>query len=86
MLTSQSLINECIADSSLILSTFFLQELAFTLSKLNVPSATILDSFNSFKIFVKHEIDVDLCDSAFQLAVTSNMLRNMNDSVHIRFA
>ena len=86
MLTSQMLINRCIADSSLILSPLSIQELAFTLSKLNVPQATIVDSFNVFKTFVKYEIDGELCDSAFQLALSSNMLRNINDAIHARFA
>lgn len=86
MHTSQALINQSIADSSLILSPLSLQELAFTLAKLVVPKNTIVDSFNVFKSFVKNEIDAALCDSAFQLALSSNMLINFNDAIHLKFA
>ena len=41
MIASQTLINQSIADSSLILSPLVLQELAFTLAKLNLPQAMI---------------------------------------------
>ena len=86
MLTSQTLINQCISDSSLLLSPLTLQELAFTLAKLNLPQAMIKDSFDVFKAFAAHDIDIELCDSAFQLALSSNMLRNINDAIHARFA
>jgi predicted nucleic acid-binding protein len=86
MLASQALINQSIADSSLILSPLSLQELTFTLAKLDVPRITIVDSFNVFKAYIKHEIDAELCDSAFQLALSSNMLLNFNDAIHMRFA
>lgn len=86
MLASQALINQCITDSSLLLSPLSLQELAFTLAKLNAPQTTILDSFNVFKAFVRHEIDMALCDSGFRLALATNMLRNINDTIHARYA
>ena len=86
MLSSQALINQCIADSTLLLSPLTLQELAFTLAKLNLPQTMIIDSFNVFKAFAAFDIDVDLCDSGFQLALASNMLRNINDAIHARFA
>ncbi len=86
MLASQERINQGIADTSLILSPLSLQELAFTLAKLNVPKTTIIDSFNAFKTYVKHEIDAALCDSAFQLALSTNMLLNFNDAIHAKFA
>lgn len=86
MNASQSLINQCIADSSLLLSPLSLQELAFTLAKLKLPQTMIKDSFEVFKTFAAYEINADLCDSAFQLALTSNMLRNINDAFHARFA
>lgn len=86
MLVSQALINQCIADSSLLLSPLTLQELAFTLAKLNLPQTMIKDSFEAFKAFAAYEIDTELCDYAFQLALASNMLRNINDAIHARFA
>jgi predicted nucleic acid-binding protein len=73
MLASQSLINQCLADSSLLLSPLILQELAFTLAKLNLPQTMISDSFDVFKAFAAFDIDVDLCDSGFQLALTTDM-------------
>ena len=72
MIASQALINQCIADSSLLLSPLILQELAFTLAKLNLPQAMIRDSFEAFKVFVAFDIDMALCDSGFQLALASN--------------
>ena len=86
MLASQGLINQCIAGSSLLLSPLSLQELAFTLSKLNLPLAMINDCFDDFKAFAVFEIDVDLCESGFQLARDTNMIRNINDALHARFA
>lgn len=86
MLASQVLINQCIADSSLLLSPLTLQELAFTLAKLNLPQTMIKDSFEVFKVFAAYEIDTELCDSAFQLALSSNMLKSINDAIHARFA
>jgi predicted nucleic acid-binding protein len=86
MTVSQKLINQSIADSSLILSPMSLQELAYTLAKLNVPKTTIVDSFDVFKTYVNYEIDAALCESAFQLALSSNMLLNFNDAIHTRFA
>ena len=86
MQVSQALINQSIADSSLILSPLSLQELAFTLAKLNVPQATIVDGFSVFKAYIKYEIDAVLCDSAFQLALSTNMLLNFNDAIHVKFA
>lgn len=86
MLASQARINQCIADSSLLLSPLSLQELAFTLAKLNAPQNTIKDSFNVFKAFVAHKVDMTLCDSGFQLALATNMLRNINDAIHARYA
>ena len=86
MIASQALINQCIADSSLLLSPLILQELAFTLDKLNLPQAMIRDSFEAFKVFVAFDIDMALCDSGFQLALASNMLRSINDAIHARFA
>ena len=53
MIASQTLINQSIADSSLILSPLVLQELAFTLAKLNLPQAMIRDSFDAFKVRLK---------------------------------
>jgi predicted nucleic acid-binding protein len=50
MTVSQKLINQSIADSSLILSPMSLQELAYTLAKLNVPKTTIVDSFDVLKL------------------------------------
>lgn len=86
MVASQALINKAIADSSLLLSPLTLQELAFTLAKLNLPYPMIEDSFGVFKAFAVHEIDVKLCESAFQLALATNMLKNVNDAIHARFA
>lgn len=86
MQVSQALINQCITDSSLLLSPLSLQELVFTLAKLDAPQTTILDSFNVFKAFVRHEIDMTLSDSGFQLALATNMLRNINDTIHARYA
>ncbi len=53
---------------------------------MNVPKTTIINSFNAFKTYVKQEIDVVLCDSAFQLALSSNMFLNFNDAIHAKFA
>ena len=86
MLVSQALINQCLADSSLVLSPLSLQEMVFTLAKLKVSQTTIVDSFNVFKVFVNHDISVQLINSAFQLALSSNMFLNFNDAIHARFA
>jgi predicted nucleic acid-binding protein len=86
LLESQALINQSILDYSLILSPLSLQELAFTLAKLKVPKTTIVDSFNVFKTFVKYEVNAALCDAAFQRALSSNMLLNFNDALHVQFA
>jgi predicted nucleic acid-binding protein len=86
MLASQALINQCIAHSSLLISPLTLQELAFTLAKLNLPQTMVSDSFEVFKAFAAFDIDLDLCDSGFQLALATNMLRNINDAIHARFA
>jgi predicted nucleic acid-binding protein len=39
-----------------------------------------------FKAFAAFEIDVDLCASGFLLARNTNMVRNVNDALHARFA
>jgi predicted nucleic acid-binding protein len=46
----------------------------------------VSDSFDVFKVFADFDIDMELCNSGFQLALATNMLRNINDAIHARFA
>lgn len=86
MLTSQSIINQSVADSSLILSPLSLQELVFTLAKLKIDLPRINDSIATFKLFSRYEIDTDLFSRAYELASLSNTLLNINDAIHLAFA
>lgn len=86
MVTSQTIINQSVADSSLILSPLSLQELAFTLAKLKIDLSRINDSIATLKLFSRHAIDTDLFIRAFELASLSKTLLNINDAIHLAFA
>lgn len=86
MMTSQAIINQCITDSSLLISPLSLQELVFTLAKLKIDQITLNDSIATFKTFSRNEIDTELFSRAFELASASSTLLNINDAIHLAFA
>jgi predicted nucleic acid-binding protein len=84
--SSQQLIKDLKRESKLLLSPLSLQELTFTLSKLNVEASIIHDTYSFFREFCQYQIDRVLLDDAFQLCQKLRYYRNINDTIHLKFA
>lgn len=83
---SQRLIKELANSDNLLLSPLSLQELTFTLSKLNIDKDHIKRNYELFSNFCQYTIDKPLLDSAFETCIQIDFCKNINDIIHIKFA
>lgn len=83
---SQGLIKKLANEGNLLLSPLSLQELAFTLSKLNIDKEHIKNNYELFSVFCQYSIDKALLDSAFETCIQIDFCKNINDIIHIKFA
>lgn len=72
MVLSQSIVQELFDKNKLLLSPLSLQELIFTLFKLNINTENIERIYSLFNQFCQYEIDRDIMDSAFEIASKTN--------------
>lgn len=86
MVLSQSIVQELFNKNKLLLSPLSLQELIFTLFKLNINAENIERIYSLFNQFCQYEIDRDIMDSAFEIASKTNFGKNINDIIHLKFA
>lgn len=83
---SQQLIKELANSGNLLLSPLSLQELIFTLSKLDIDKDHIESNYELFSNFCQYSIDKSLLDSAFKICIQIDFCKNINDIIHIKFA
>ena len=83
---SQSIVQELFNKDKLLLSPLSLQELIFTLFKLNINIESIEKTYSLFNQFCQYEINRDIMDSAFEIASKTNFGKNINDIIHLKFA
>lgn len=83
---SQQLIKELANANMLLLSPLSLQELIFTLSKLNIDKGHIKSNYELFSNFCQYSLDKQLLDSAFEICIQIDFCKNINDIIHIKFA
>ena len=83
---SQSIIRELFIKDKLLLSPLSLQELIFTLFKLNINLKSIEKTYSLFNQFCQYEINRGIMDSAFETASKINFGKNINDIIHLKFA
>jgi predicted nucleic acid-binding protein len=86
MQVSQEKLKESSKVGLLSISQLTLQELIFTLAKLNVKEDIIIGGFEIFKEFSKNAIDNEIIIKAFQICKEMNYYRNINDVIHLKYA
>jgi len=86
MAKSQSIVRDLFETQDLILSPISIQELIYTLSRLNISSQQINDNYRFFKQFCVYGINVDIIDSAVELSLKLNLGKNINDIIHLKYA
>jgi predicted nucleic acid-binding protein len=83
---SKQLIERLIAEDTLILSPLTIQELLFVLHKLKVKKREILEIYNLFKEYSKHNLSMKTVKEACKLCFDTDSLKKINDAVHLKFA
>jgi predicted nucleic acid-binding protein len=86
MLFSQDRIKQASTDKELLISPLSLQELIYTLSKLNIKKEIIEEGYSIFKRFSMYYIDPSIIDDAYRLCGVVNSFKNINDAIHLKFA
>jgi len=86
MALSQSIVQELFKKDELLLSPLSLQELIFTLFKLDINIKSIEKTYSLFNQFCQYEINRDIIDSAFEIVTKINFGKNINDIIHLKFA
>ena len=75
MALSQSIVRELFKKEKLLLSPLSLQELIFTLFKLNINVEGIKKTYFLFHQFCQYEINRDIIDSAFEIQTGKHALK-----------
>jgi predicted nucleic acid-binding protein len=83
---SQSLVRDLFNKDKLLLSPLSLQELIFTLFKLNIDIVSIEKTYSFYNEFCQYEINREILDSSFKIASNINFGKNINDIIHLKFA
>jgi predicted nucleic acid-binding protein len=80
------LIRKLIEDNELFLSPLTIQELIFTLAKLNIDLDQVTRDVNFYMDYIQHTIDKNILKDAYALCKEINFCRNINDGIHLKVA
>jgi predicted nucleic acid-binding protein len=86
MQLSQEKMKESLREGLLSISQLTLQELIYTLAKLNVKKEMIINGFEIFNKFSRYSIDNEILIGAFNLCSEMNFYKNINDGIHLKYA
>ena len=80
------LIRKLIENNELFLSPLTIQELIFTLAKLNIDLNQVTGDVNFYMEYIQQSIDKNILKNAYALCKEMNFCRNINDGIHLKVA
>lgn len=83
---SQDRIKEAICKKRFLISPLTIQEYSFVLKKLTLSDDVVFQKVSFFLDFCQHHISCSLMAEACQLASIINSYKNINDTIHLKFA
>ena len=80
------LIRKLIEDNQFFLSTLTIQELIYTLAKLNIDLNQVTGDVNFYMEYIQQSIDKKILKDAYTFCKEMNFCRNINDGIHLKIA